>query len=67
MSGRRFGDAGARIVLERCLRGPEVSYFVLTDGNTAVTLGTAQDHKRALRRRSWTEYREAWAPSRQAR
>jgi phosphoribosylamine---glycine ligase len=47
MSGRRFGDAGARIVLERCLRGPEVSYFVLTDGNTAVTLGTAQDHKRA--------------------
>lgn len=48
MSGRRFGDAGARIVLERCLRGPEVSYFVLTDGNTAVTLGTAQDHKRAF-------------------
>ena len=39
---------GARIVLERCLRGPEVSYFVLTDGNTAVTLGTAQDHKRAF-------------------
>jgi len=48
MSGRRFGDAGARIVLEQCLRGPEVSYFVLTDGTTAVTLGTAQDHKRAL-------------------
>ena len=48
MSGRRFGDAGARIVLERCLRGPEVSYFVLTDGTTAVTLGTAQDHKRAF-------------------
>jgi phosphoribosylamine---glycine ligase len=48
MSGRRFGDAGARIVLESCLRGPEVSYFVLTDGKTAVTLGTAQDHKRAF-------------------
>jgi len=48
MSGRRFGDAGARIVLEQCLRGPEVSYFVLTDGTTAVTLGTAQDHKRAF-------------------
>jgi phosphoribosylamine---glycine ligase len=48
MSGRRFGDAGARIVLERCLRGPELSYFVLTDGMTAVTLGTAQDHKRAF-------------------
>ena len=25
LSGRRFGDAGARIVLEECLRGPEVS------------------------------------------
>jgi phosphoribosylamine---glycine ligase len=48
MSGRRFGDAGTRIVLERCLSGPEVSYFVLTDGTTAVTLGTAQDHKRAF-------------------
>ena len=48
MSARRFGDAGARVVLERCLRGPEVSYFVLTDGTTAVTLGTAQDHKRAF-------------------
>jgi phosphoribosylamine---glycine ligase len=48
MSGRRFGDAGARIVLEGCLRGPEVSYFVLADGKTAVTLGTAQDHKRAF-------------------
>jgi phosphoribosylamine--glycine ligase len=48
MSGRRFGEAGARVVLERCLRGPEVSYFVLTDGTTAVTLGTAQDHKRAF-------------------
>jgi phosphoribosylamine--glycine ligase len=48
MSGRRFGDAGARLVLERCLRGTELSYFVLTDGTTAVTLGTAQDHKRAF-------------------
>ncbi len=48
MSGRRFGDAGARLVFEKCLAGPEVSYFVLTDGTTAVTLGTAQDHKRAF-------------------
>jgi phosphoribosylamine--glycine ligase len=48
MSGRRFGDAGARLVLERCLAGPEVSYFILTDGRTGVTLGTAQDYKRAF-------------------
>jgi len=47
MSGRRFGQAGARVVLEECLRGPEVSFFVLTDGLTAMPLGTAQDHKRA--------------------
>jgi phosphoribosylamine--glycine ligase len=47
MSGGRFGRAGARVVLEECLRGPEVSFFVLTDGLTAMPLGTAQDHKRA--------------------
>ena len=48
MSGRRFGDAGRADRARACLRGPEVSYFVLTDGATAVTLGTAQDHKRAF-------------------
>jgi phosphoribosylamine---glycine ligase len=48
LSGARFGDAGRRIVLEECLKGPEVSFFVLTDGRVAMPLGTAQDHKRAL-------------------
>jgi phosphoribosylamine---glycine ligase len=43
---RRFGDAGARIVLEECLTGPEVSFFALCDGQRAVPLGAAQDHKR---------------------
>jgi phosphoribosylamine---glycine ligase len=47
MSGARFGQAGARVVLEECLSGPEVSFFVLTDGLAAMPLGTAQDHKRA--------------------
>lgn len=47
MSGARFGQAGARVVLEECLSGPEVSFFVLTDGGAAMALGTAQDHKRA--------------------
>jgi phosphoribosylamine--glycine ligase len=48
MSHRRFGDAGAHVVLEECLTGPEVSFFVLTDGERAMDLGTAQDHKRVF-------------------
>ncbi|RPJ53787.1 MAG: phosphoribosylamine--glycine ligase, partial [Acidobacteria bacterium] len=48
MVDRRFGEAGARIVIEECLQGPEVSVFALTDGRSAILLPTAQDHKRAL-------------------
>jgi phosphoribosylamine--glycine ligase len=44
----RFGAAGTRVVLEECLVGPEVSYFVLSDGHAFVTLQSAQDHKRAF-------------------
>jgi phosphoribosylamine--glycine ligase len=47
MEDRQFGDAGTRIVVEECLSGPEVSFFALCDGATAVPIGTAQDHKRA--------------------
>ena len=46
MAERSFGDAGARIVLEERLEGPEVSFFVLADGEHAVPLVVAQDHKR---------------------
>ena len=46
MDERRFGDAGARLVIEECLSGPEVSFFVVADGTRAVPIGTAQDHKR---------------------
>jgi phosphoribosylamine---glycine ligase len=46
MVGGRFGAAGHRLVVEECLTGPEVSFFVLSDGARAVPLGTAQDHKR---------------------
>ena len=46
MEERRFGSAGARIVIEECLSGPEVSYFAVCDGRIAVPLGSAQDHKR---------------------
>ena len=46
MDDRQFGDAGARVVLEECLTGPEVSFFALCDGTPRVPLTTAQDHKR---------------------
>jgi phosphoribosylamine--glycine ligase len=46
MVDRQFGDAGARVVIEECLTGPEVSLFYLCDGRQAVFLGSAQDHKR---------------------
>ena len=46
MEEHRFGDAGARVVLEECLTGPEVSFFALCDGHQAQPLGSAQDHKR---------------------
>ena len=48
MGERRFGAAGERLVIEECLSGPEVSFFVLTDGMRALPLGSAQDHKRVL-------------------
>lgn len=48
MVSRVFGDAGTRIVIEEGLSGPEVSFFVLTDGQRALPLPSAQDHKRAL-------------------
>jgi phosphoribosylamine--glycine ligase len=46
MGERRFGSAGSRLVLEECLSGPEVSFFVISDGVRALPIGTAQDHKR---------------------
>ena len=46
MVDRQFGAAGARVVIEECLEGPEVSSFFLCDGQHALPLGTAQDHKR---------------------
>ncbi len=48
LEGRRFGAAGARIVVEQRLVGREVSFFVLSDGAHFVELATCQDYKRAL-------------------
>jgi len=46
MFGGGFGGAGAEVVIEEFLTGEEVSYFALTDGETIVPFGSAQDHKR---------------------
>jgi phosphoribosylamine--glycine ligase len=41
-----FGRAGASVVIEEFLEGEEVSFFAVTDGETVVPFGSAQDHKR---------------------
>ncbi|MEO0831141.1 MAG: phosphoribosylamine--glycine ligase, partial [Pseudomonadota bacterium] len=46
MLGGAFGDAGASVVIEGFMAGEEASFFVLCDGETALPIGTAQDHKR---------------------
>ncbi|MFT4745645.1 MAG: phosphoribosylamine--glycine ligase [Nitriliruptoraceae bacterium] len=45
---RVFGDAGASLVIEEFLHGPERSVFGVCDGTDVVLLQPAQDHKRAL-------------------
>ena len=44
--GRVHGEAGATILLEEYLEGPEVSVFAVTDGRTVLSLAPARDHKR---------------------
>ncbi len=47
LSGRSFGPAGQRVVIEEGLSGPEASLFAFCDGRRAVLIPTAaQDHKR---------------------
>lgn len=48
MNRRIFKDAGARVVIEECMSGEEVSLFVIADGKDYLTLTPAQDYKRAL-------------------
>jgi phosphoribosylamine--glycine ligase len=43
-----FGAAGTEVVIEEYLAGREISFFALCDGDTAIPLATAQDHKRAF-------------------
>ena len=41
-----FAGAGGSAVIEEFLEGEEVSFFVMTDGETVLPFGSAQDHKR---------------------
>ena len=46
LSGKMVGEAGSRVVLEECLKGDELSFLVLSDGERVAPLVAAQDHKR---------------------
>jgi len=48
MEKQEFGDAGKRLLLEEGLRGEELSYIVLTDGNDFLPLVPTRDHKRVF-------------------
>jgi len=50
MFAGHFGAAGAEVVIEEFLAGREVSFFALCDGETALPLASAQDHKRVFDR-----------------
>ncbi|MCK5129246.1 MAG: phosphoribosylamine--glycine ligase [Clostridiales bacterium] len=47
MVDKKFGKAGARIVVEEFLQGPEVSLLCFTDSKTIKPMVSSQDHKRA--------------------
>ncbi len=48
MFGGGLGEAGAEVVVEEFLEGEEASFFALCDGETAIALASAQDHKRVF-------------------
>lgn len=45
LSGNRFGDAGARVVVEEFLSGEEASFICMIDGKNILPMATSQDHK----------------------
>ncbi|AZN37066.1 phosphoribosylamine--glycine ligase [Iodobacter ciconiae] len=48
LSDNKFGDAGARVVIEECLIGEEASFIVMVDGKNVLAMASSQDHKRLL-------------------
>ena len=47
MKDKAFGASGEKILIEECLRGPEVTVLAFTDGKTIIPLISSMDHKRA--------------------
>ncbi len=45
LDGARFGDAGARVVIEEFLVGEEASFIVIADGQSFAAFASSQDHK----------------------
>ena len=48
LAGNSMGEAGHRVVIEKCLLGEEASFIVMVDGENVLTMATSQDHKRLL-------------------
>jgi phosphoribosylamine---glycine ligase len=48
MFGGGLGSAGAQVVVEEFMTGEEASFFALSDGDNALALASAQDHKRVF-------------------
>ncbi|BCL77376.1 phosphoribosylamine--glycine ligase [Jeongeupia sp. HS-3] len=48
LEGNKFGDAGARVVIEEFLTGEEASFIVMVDGKNVLPMASSQDHKRLL-------------------
>lgn len=48
LSGKSFGDAGKKVIIEEFLDGYELSMFAVCDGDDYILLPAAQDHKRLL-------------------
>ena len=46
LADNKFGDAGARVVVEGFLEGEEASFIVMVDGENVLPMATSQDHKR---------------------
>lgn len=44
----KFGKSGARVVIEECLTGPEITVLAFCDGTHLVPMPSSQDHKRAF-------------------
>ena len=63
MVGGRSATPGETVVIEEFMEGEELSVFFVTDGDRAVPLAPARDHKRRRERRRRVRTRAAWAPS----